>query len=250
MSDAPLRGQAALVTGASRGIGAATAVALADAGADVAVAYASAAAEAESVAELVRSHGVRAVTLAADLGDSSQAAELVTRTSAELGAVDIIVNNAGVTRDNLAVRLSDADWSQVIAVDLTAAFVICRAALRPMLRNRRGRIVNVSSVGGVMGNPGQANYSAAKAGLIGLTKSMAREVASRGITVNAVAPGFIETEMTAALPDGTRRSAVSAIPAERMGTAGEVAAAIVFLAGPGATYITGHVLHVDGGLGA
>ena len=250
MSEPALRGWTALVTGASRGIGAATAVALARAGADVAVAYGGGADAAEAVAGEVRAHGVRAVTLGADLGDAAAAAALVQRTIAELGAVDIVVNNAGITRDGLALRLSDADWAQVIAVDLTAAFAICRAALRPMLRARRGRIVNVSSVSGVTGNPGQANYSAAKAGLIGLTKSLAREVASRGITVNAVAPGFIETEMTAALPEAARAAAVAAVPAARMGTASEVAEAIAFLAGPAAAYITGHVLHVDGGLAA
>ena len=168
----------------------------------------------------------------------------------ELGALDIVVNNAGIARDGLAVRLRDHDWADVIAVDLTAVFYICRAALRPMLRKRFGRIVNVSSVSGVMGNAGQVNYSAAKAGLVGLTKSLAREVATRDITVNGVAPGFIETEMTASLAEPARQAAVAAVPMQRMGTAEEVAAAIAFLVSPGASYITGHVLHVDGGLGA
>jgi 3-oxoacyl-[acyl-carrier protein] reductase len=240
-----------LVTGASRGIGKATAVALARAGAAVAVGYSAHPEGAEAVVAALRSdYGVTAEALGADLSDSSAAAALIERTVQALGGVDIVVNNAGITRDNLAMRLSDDDWDSVIAIDLTAAFHICRAALRPMLRQRFGRIVNVSSVSGVIGNAGQANYSSAKAGLIGLTKSLAREVASRDITVNAVAPGFIETEMTTSLGETVIQSAVSAIPKGRMGTADEVAAAIAFLVLPESGYITGHVLHVDGGLAA
>ena len=250
MSERFLSGRTALVTGASRGIGRATAVALATAGADVALAYGSGIKEVERVSSEVREHGARAVVLAADLSDATAAAGLVERTVTELGALDIVVNNAGIARDGLAVRLGDHDWADVIAVDLTAVFYICRAALRPMLRKRFGRIVNVSSVSGVMGNAGQVNYSAAKAGLVGLTKSLAREVATRDITVNGVAPGFIETEMTASLAEPARQAAVAAVPMQRMGTAEEVAAAIAFLVSPGASYITGHVLHVDGGLGA
>ena len=250
MSERFLSGRTALVTGASRGIGRATAVALATAGADVALAYGTGIKEVERVSSEVREHGARAVVLAADLSDATAAAGLVERTVTELGALDIVVNNAGIARDGLAVRLRDHDWADVIAVDLTAVFYICRAALRPMLRKRFGRIVNVSSVSGVMGNAGQVNYSAAKAGLIGLTKSLAREVATRDITVNGVAPGFIETEMTASLAEPARQAAVAAVPMQRMGTAEEVAAAIAFLVSPGASYITGHVLHVDGGLGA
>ena len=250
MSERFLSGRTALVTGASRGIGRATAVALATAGADVALAYGSGIKEVERVSSEVREHGARAVLLAADLSDATAAAGLVERTVTELGALDIVVNNAGIARDGLAVRLRNRDWADVIAVDLTAVFYICRAALRPMLRKRFGRIVNVSSVSGVMGNAGQVNYSAAKAGLVGLTKSLAREVATRDITVNGVAPGFIETEMTASLAEPARQAAVAAVPMQRMGTAEEVAAAIAFLVSPGASYITGHVLHVDGGLGA
>jgi 3-oxoacyl-[acyl-carrier protein] reductase len=250
MAERPLDGRVALVTGASRGIGRAAALALAARGASVAVGYGSNASAAEAVADEVRAHGVQCAVLGADLHDPSQAATLVPRTVEALGRIDVVVNNAGLTRDNLALRMSDDDWRAVIDVDLTAAFVICRAALRPMLRQRWGRIVNVSSVAGVMGNPGQANYSAAKAGLIGMTKSLAREVGSRSITVNAVAPGFIETDMTATLDASLIERATQSIPLERMGTADEVAAAIVFLASPEASYVTGHVLHVDGGMGA
>jgi 3-oxoacyl-[acyl-carrier protein] reductase len=250
MTSAPLQGKVALVTGASRGIGRACAVALAEAGAAVAVGYSANPEAAEEVAGLIRSAGVASVTLGSDLADPAAAGLLVERTVAELGSVDIVVNNAGITRDNLAIRITDADWDAVIAVDLSAAFRVCRAALRPMLRRRDGRIINISSVAGVMGNPGQANYSAAKAGLIGLTKALCREVGSRGITVNAVAPGFIATDMTAGLAAATLATATAAVPLGRLGTVEEVAAAVRFLALPEAAYVTGHVLHVDGGLAA
>ncbi len=250
MNSAALEGKVALVTGGSRGIGRACAVALAGAGAAVAVGYGVNAEAAEEVAASIRSAGGRAVTLGADLADPAAPGVLVERTVAELGAIDIVVNNAGITRDNLAIRITDVDWDEVLAVNLSAAFRICRAALRPMLRRRDGRIINISSVAGVTGNPGQANYSAAKAGLIGLTKALCREVGSRGITVNAVAPGFIATDMTAALPATSLAAATAAVPVGRLGTADEVAAAVRFLALPEAAYITGHVLHVDGGLAA
>ncbi|HYL72063.1 MAG TPA: 3-oxoacyl-[acyl-carrier-protein] reductase [Candidatus Dormibacteraeota bacterium] len=250
MSDRMLDGQVALVTGASRGIGRATAIALAEQGASIAIGCTAKTDAAEEAAAAVRNAGVQCVLIPADLVDTAAARGVVERTLAELGGIDIVVNNAGITRDNLALRMSDDDWNAVIAVDLTAAFHVCRAALKPMLRKRYGRIVNVSSVSGVIGNAGQANYAAAKAGLVGLTKSLAREVATRDITVNAVAPGFIESDMTAALPEQARAAAVAAVPMGRMGTVQEVAACIVFLASPQAAYVTGHVLHVDGGLGA
>ncbi len=245
-----LEGRVALVTGGSRGIGRAAVLALAREGANVAVAYAHRADAAEAVAQEARDAGVHAVTLAAELSHPAAATVLVEGTTAALGGIDIVVNNAGLTRDGLAIRMSDDDWNAVIDVDLSAAFRVSRAALRPMLRKRYGRIINVSSVSGVMGNAGQANYAAAKAGLIGLTKSLAREVATRGITVNAVAPGFIDTEMTSKLTEAQRGAALASVPAQRLGTADEVAAAICFLAGSAASYITGAVLHVDGGLGA
>ena len=250
MGERRLEGRVALVTGASRGIGRAVAVRLAAEGAAVAIAYGASEAAAREVAEAAAGHGVATALLDADLGDATAASGLVARAAEALGRVDILVNNAGVTRDQLAVRMSDRDWSDVLAVDLTAAFCLCRAALRGMLRARWGRIVNVSSIAGVVGNPGQANYSAAKAGLIGLTKALAKEVGGRGITVNAVAPGLIETDMTAGLPADLIERALTVVPAGRIGTVDEVAAAVAFLAAPEAAYINGHVLHVDGGLAA
>jgi 3-oxoacyl-[acyl-carrier protein] reductase len=250
MAERRLEGRVALVTGASRGIGRAVALRLAAEGAAVAVAYGASEAAAREVAAAAGEHGVATALLGADLGDVAASSGLVARAVEALGKVDILVNNAGLTRDGLAVRMSDSDWSEVLAVDLTAAFTLCRAAMRGMLRARWGRIVNISSVAGVVGNPGQANYSAAKAGLIGLTKALAKEVGGRGITVNAVAPGFVETDMTAGLSAALIERALSVVPAGRLGTADEVAAAVAFLAAPEAAYVNGHVLHVDGGLAA
>jgi 3-oxoacyl-[acyl-carrier protein] reductase len=252
-----LKGQVALVTGGSRGIGRATVLALAQAGADVVLSYSGQADAraghpgiADTTADEARALGVRALTLEADVADPASAQVMIDSTIDGLGRLDIVINNAGIARDNLAIRMTNAEWDLVIAIDLSAAFHVCRAALKPMLRQRSGRLINVSSIAGIMGNPGQANYSAAKAGLIGLTKTLAREVGSRGITVNAVAPGFIETDMTAALGDKVLNSALGAIPLGRAGKAEDVAAAIRFLALPEAGYITGCVLQIDGGMGA
>ena len=250
MPEGALAGRVALVTGAARGIGAATALALAEVGADIVIADVTAPEAAAEVVAAAEAQGVRVVTLQANIADPAAAAGVVNQAIERLGRLDVVVNNAGITRDNLAVRMSVEEWDLVISVDLSAAFHVSKAALRPMLRQRWGRIINVSSVAGVMGNAGQANYSAAKAGLIGLTKTLCREVGSRGITVNAVAPGFISTSMTAALPEQVLSAAIAAVPLGRAGTPQDVAAAIRFLALPEAGYITGHVLHVDGGMAA
>ena len=239
-----LAGKRALVTGASGGIGGAIARALHRAGAQVALSGTREAALKELAAEL----GERATVLVADLGDAGAADALPSRVEAALGGLDILVNNAGLTRDNLTLRLKDEDWQTVIDVDLTAAFRLSRAGLRGMVRRRWGRIVNITSVVGATGNPGQANYAAAKAGLVGMTKSLAAEMASRNITANCVAPGFIETAMTAALPEARKQKLLEAIPLGRFGAGADVAAAVVYLASEEAGYVTGQTLHVNGGM--
>jgi 3-oxoacyl-[acyl-carrier protein] reductase len=241
-----LSGQTALVTGASGGIGGAIARALHAQGAEVAVAGTRAAALEALAAEL----GERAHPLVADLADPAAADRLVQQAEAALGGrgLDILVNNAGITRDGLALRLKDDDWQQVIEIDLAAAFRLCRAALRGMLRRRHGRIICIGSVVGATGNPGQANYAAAKAGLVGMAKSLAAEVATRGITVNCIAPGFIATAMTEALSEEQKARIAGQIPIGRFGAPDDVAAAAVFLASAEAAYVTGHTLHVNGGM--
>jgi 3-oxoacyl-[acyl-carrier protein] reductase len=248
LPDRPLQGQVALVTGGNRGIGRAVALALGRAGAHVALSYRARAEQAAAVVRELLEHEVESQAWQADLADAAVPGTLVGAVIARWGRLDVLVNNAGITRDTLVMRMSEADWDLVIHTNLRGPFLASKAALKPMLKQRYGRIVNMSSLAGVSGNAGQANYSAAKAGLIGFTRSLAKEVGSRNITVNAVAPGFIDTDMTRDLPAELleRARQVAAIP--RLGTPEDVAAAVAFLASPAAAYITGQVLGVDGGL--
>ena len=243
-----LAGKCAVVTGGGRGIGRAVCLALAAQGADVVVNYAGSAEAAGETAKACRALGVRAIAVQADVADEAQAAALVETAVRELGGVDILVNNAGITRDGLLLRMSEDDFTRVLDTNLKGAFHCMKAACRGMMRRRAGRIVNISSVVGVRGNAGQANYAASKAGLIGLSKSAAKELASRGITVNCIAPGFIDTAMTAALPEAVKEKLLAEIPMGRFGAAEDVAAAAAFLASAAAAYITGQVLCVDGGM--
>ena len=244
-----LSGQRALVTGASRGIGRAIALRLAAEGASVALNYNSGREEAEAVAAEIAGAGGNAVTLPGNVADATQAEALVDGAVGALGGLDILVNNAGITRDNLLMRLSEDDWDAVLDTNLKGVFLCTKAAIRPMLRQRSGRIVNMSSVVALTGNPGQANYTAAKAGLIGFTRTVAREVASRGITVNAIAPGFIATQMVESIPEDLRGQIRERIPLGEFGTPEDVAGCVAFLASADAAYITGQVLSIDGGLG-
>ncbi|MEO6208327.1 MAG: 3-oxoacyl-[acyl-carrier-protein] reductase [Candidatus Limnocylindrales bacterium] len=243
-----LTGKSALVTGGSRGIGRAIALRLATQGADVAFSYkGNAAAAAETVAALA-SMGRRALAVQADVSDVAAAETVVKATISDFGKVDILVNNAGITRDDLIMRMSEDAWREVLETNLFGAFWMIKAVTRPMLKAKGGRIINMTSVSGQAGQTGQANYSAAKAGLIGLTKATARELASRGITCNAVAPGFVLTELTEGLPDALKDEITSRTPLGRFGTTQEIADAVAFLASDEAAYITGQVLAVDGGL--
>ena len=239
-----LSGKTALVTGASGGIGRQIAQALHAAGANVGLAGTREAVLLELADEL----GAGAHVVLADLSTTQGAQSLAAAAEKKLGGIDILVNNAGITRDNLTLRMKDEDWDAVLAVNLSSSFKLIRAALRGMMKRRHGRIIGITSVVGVTGNAGQANYAATKAGMIGMSKSLAQEVASRGITVNCVAPGFIETPMTDALPEAQKQALGEAIPAGRLGSGGDIAAACVYLASDEAGYVTGQTLHVNGGM--
>lgn len=239
-----LAGKSALVTGASGGIGGSIARALHAAGATVALSGT----RVEPLRALAAELGERALVLPCDLADAGSVLDLPKAAAEAMGAVDILVNNAGMTKDSLFMRMSDDDWARVLEINLTSTMRLCRGVLRGMMKARWGRIVNISSVVGATGNPGQANYAASKAGMVGMSKSLASEVASRNITVNCVAPGFISTAMTEKLTEAQKEGILAAIPAARMGDVREVASAVLYLASPEAAYVTGQTLHVNGGM--
>ncbi|MDR6671538.1 3-oxoacyl-ACP reductase FabG [Xanthomonas sp. 1678] len=241
----PLQGEIALVTGASRGIGAAIADTLAAQGATV-IGTATSASGAQAIGERMAANGGHGRAL--DVTDPAAVEALIEAIGKEFGAVSILVNNAGITRDNLLMRMKEEDWQAIIDTNLTSVFRTSKAVLRGMMKARKGRIVNIASVVGVTGNPGQANYAAAKAGIIAFSKSMAKEIGSRGITVNVVAPGFIDTDMTKALPEAQRTALLDQIALGQLGQPADIANAVAFLVGPGAGYITGETLHVNGGM--
>ena len=243
-----LANKTALITGASRGIGRAVALELAKAGAKVAVNYAGNKKAAEEVAGLIEAAGGQALLVQADVADSAAVDAMIKAVVEKFGSIDILVNNAGITRDNLIMRMKEDDWDAVIHTNLKGIFNCTKLVSKLMMKQRYGRIVNMASVVGVTGNAGQSNYAAAKAGVIGFTKSMAKELASRNINVNAVAPGFIATDMTADLPEQVKADMMKQIPLQKLGNPEDVAAAVLFLVSPGADYITGQTLHVDGGM--
>ncbi|WP_099158062.1 3-oxoacyl-[acyl-carrier-protein] reductase [Virgibacillus ndiopensis] len=243
-----LKGKSALVTGASRGIGKAIALELAKQGANVAVNYAGSEAKAQAVVEEIEGLGVKAFKIQADVANEANVKDMVKQVIGEFGSLDILVNNAGITRDNLLMRMKEEEFDQVINTNLKGVFVCTKAVTRQMMKQRSGKIVNVASIVGVSGNPGQANYVAAKAGVIGLTKSTAKELAARNIFVNAVAPGFISTDMTDELTDEQREGMLTMIPLAKLGEAEDVAKVVRFLASNDSNYITGQTIHVDGGM--
>lgn len=243
-----LNGKVALVTGASRGIGRAIAIRLAELGADIAIVYSSNSAAAAETRQMVEAKGVRSECYACNVEDFTAVEALIKSVNSDLGPVYALVNNAGITRDKLAIQLSEEDFGRVLDVSLKGAFNLIRHCYGGFIRQRAGRIINISSVSGITGNAGQANYAAAKAGIIGLTKSIAKELAQRGVTCNAIAPGFIETDMTEAMPDSAREALLGLIPMRRIGSPGDIAALAGFLASDAAGYLTGAVIPVDGGL--
>ncbi|MGL6015366.1 MAG: 3-oxoacyl-[acyl-carrier-protein] reductase [Selenomonadaceae bacterium] len=243
-----LDGKVALVTGASRGIGRAVAIALAKAGALVAVNYAGNVKAAEEVQQIITQAGGKAILVQGDVAQAEVVDEMMKTVMDEFGRIDILVNNAGITRDGLLMRMKECDWDAVIDTNLKGIFHCTKAAAKHMMKARSGRIINMTSVVGLIGNAGQTNYAAAKAGVTGFSKSVAKELASRGITVNMVAPGFIDTDMTAVLPEKIREEMVKGIPLGRMGTPEEVAEAVLFLASDQASYITGQIINLDGGM--
>ncbi|SFG02228.1 3-oxoacyl-[acyl-carrier-protein] reductase [Sporolactobacillus nakayamae] len=243
-----LEGKTALVTGASRGIGRSIAIKLAQLGASVIVNYSGNKVRAEETAAQIQSVGSEALIWQCDISDEKAVQEMVKESIAHFGKLDIVVNNAGITRDGLLMRMKEEDWDAVLNTNLKGVFLVTKAVLRPMMRQKKGRIINVASVVGILGNPGQANYVAAKAGVIGLTKATAREVASRGITVNAVAPGFIVTDMTDQLSDDVKNKMKQEIPLGQLGSPDDVAGAVAFLASDDSKYMTGQTLSIDGGM--
>jgi 3-oxoacyl-[acyl-carrier protein] reductase len=238
----------ALITGGSRGIGAACALSLAKAGFNIAISYLGSAGKAEAVVQSCRKIGVEAIAVQADISSEEDCLKLVKQVREELGSIYLLVNNAGITRDGLAMRMKTEQFTDVITANLNGTFIMSREVLTDMVKSRGGRIINMASVAGIYGNAGQANYAASKAGVIGLTRSLAKEVGSRGITVNAIAPGFIETDMTDVLPDKVKEAALKKIVLKRFGKVDDIAAAAVFLASAEAAYITGQVLEISGGL--
>jgi len=243
-----LNNKVAVVTGAARGIGRAIAISLADKGATVVINYSNSTAQAEEVVEQIKAQGGQAVAIRCDVSAGESVEAMFAEVLAKYGQIDILVNNAGITRDNLLMRMSEEDFEAVIDTNLKGAFLCSKAVIKPMMKQRSGRIINISSVSGVVGNAGQVNYSAAKAGMIGMTKSIAREVSSRGITVNAIAPGFIKTDMTEKLSDKIKEAVTANIPLGHFGEPEDIAKTVVFLASDDSRYITGQTINVDGGM--
>lgn len=243
-----LKGKTAIVTGGARGIGRAIAMTLAAAGANIVINYSSSSKAADEVVEEAKKLGVSALAVKADVSNNEEIENLVKQVLNSFSSIDILVNNAGITRDNLLIRMSEEDFQDVLDINLKGAFICTKHVSKVMMKQRSGKIVNIASVVGVMGNAGQSNYAASKAGLIGFTKSVAKEIAKRGINVNAVAPGYIQTDMTASLPDKVKEEFMNGIPLARAGSAQDVANAVLFLSSEYSDYITGQVIHIDGGM--